>query len=227
MWFQAMKRDTQSLNRISPNTNWRLIRSVCLPTLCLLGSHWFVACNRTQDNPLPLDGANATDSKNAPVQGPLKKIPQLQITSFIPPDIPNPGYVGPQACATCHRERVEECMPTSHFRTCRVPDVRSLPRGFQEGQGSFRRNGDSVEFQTFMRGNNLVQATLETTFNGTRRVESSIDLLYGANPISDEVYLSWRPDDSMWELPVAWVYANDCWGASGFDRDSMAIELAS
>ncbi len=24
----------------------------------------------------------------------------------------------------------------------------------------------------------------------------------------------------MWELPVAWVYANDCWGASGFDRNS-------
>ncbi len=194
--------------------------SAWLLILCLLGSPWFVACNRTPAKPVQTSGATSTAPSDSARQEPSRKGSPLQITQFVPPNIPNPGYVGPQACSECHRERVEECMPTSHFRTCRVPDVDSLARGFEKGLGSFRREGDPVEFQTFVRGNKLVQATIEPSANGTRRLESSIDLIYGANPISDEVYLSWRPDESMWELPVAWVYAKDCWGASGFDRDA-------
>ena len=218
MCFQATKSNAPSLNRHSTNSKWLLNRSAWLWILCLLGSHLFAACNRTPAKPPQSSGTSSTATANATRQEPSRNVPPLQITQFVPPAIPNPGYVGPQACSECHRERVEECMPTSHFRTCRAPDLESLPRGFEKGMGSFRRNGDPVEFQTFTRGNKLVQTTIEPSFNGTRRLESSIDLIYGANPISDEVYLSWRPDDSMWELPVAWVYANDCWGASGFDR---------
>ena len=217
MWYPLTLESSPSSNRI---------RHSLIPVMfvCL-----FVAsCNRETDpptKPLAPNGAvaSATAQPRSTAQpaAAQSKAPPLPISSYVPPHIPNPGYVGPLACAECHKDRVAECMPTSHFRTCRPPDMSSLPRGFLPENASFKRSNDPVEFETLKRGNELVQATIEPFANGKRRIESSIDLIYGANPISDEVYLSWRPDDSMWELPIAWVYATDCWGASGFDRDAV------
>src|SRR5437870_3306147 len=39
----------------------------------------------------------------------------------VEPAAPDPGYLGPQACAPCHAARVAEFRATSHFRACRVP----------------------------------------------------------------------------------------------------------
>ena len=211
MWYQVRLEISRLLNRFR-------LSPVCLSLVVLL----FSACNPASKPTAQQPQSNNTKSpKNETTPATPSKVPPLQIESFVPPHIPNPGYVGPLACAECHKDRVAECLPTSHFRTCRPPDLSSLPRGFLPENGRFKRDSDPVEFETQKRGQELVQATIEPFGNGTRRIESSIDLIYGANPISDEVYLSWRPDDSMWELPIAWVYATDCWGASGFDRDAV------
>ena len=211
MWYQVRLEISRLLNRFR-------LSPVCLSLVVLL----FSACNPASKPSAQQPQSNNTKpSANESTPAAPSKVPPLQIESFVPPHIPNPGYVGPLACAECHKDRVAECLPTSHFRTCRPPDLSSLPRGFLPENGRFKRDSDPVEFETQKRGQELVQATIEPFGNGTRRIESSIDLIYGANPISDEVYLSWRPDDSMWELPIAWVYATDCWGASGFDRDAV------
>ncbi len=217
MWFQATLESSRLLNRC--HRSHRCHRSpVCLIMVFL----FFSACNpATKPSAQQPQSNNTKSPTTATTPSAQSKAPPLPIASFIPPRIPNPGYVGPLACAECHKDRVAECLPTSHFRTCRPPDMSSLPRGFLPENGRFKRDSDPVEFETQKRGQELVQATIEPFGNGTRRIESSIDLIYGANPISDEVYLSWRPDDSMWELPIAWVYATDCWGASGFDRDAV------
>ncbi len=211
MWFQATLESSRLLNRCCRSP-------VCLIMVVL----FFSACNQATKPITPPPQSNSTKSPTTEnAQSAPSKVPALQIISYVPPNIPNPGYVGPLACAECHKDRVAECLPTSHFRTCRPPDLSSLPRGFLPENGRFKRDSDPVEFETQKRDSKLVQATIEPFGNGTRRIESSIDLIYGSNPISDEVYLSWRPDDSMWELPIAWVYATDCWGASGFDRDAV------
>ncbi len=211
MWYQMTTEILRLSNRFRPSVN-------CLIVLF----SFFSACNQASKPSTSQPPSKNTNSPStAAVPAVQSKAPPLQIASYVPPSIPNPGYVGPLACAECHKDRVAECLPTSHFRTCRSPDVSSLPRGFLPENGRFNRSGDEVEFETLKRGKDLVQATLEPFTNGTRRIESSIDLIYGANPISDEVYLSWRRDGSMWELPIAWVYATDCWGASGFDRDAV------
>src|SRR5436190_1560115 len=54
------------------------------------------------------------------------------------PTVPqNPGYLGPQACADCHRARVTEFMETRHFLACREPRPGTMPSGFEPGHGSF------------------------------------------------------------------------------------------
>ncbi len=130
------------------------------------------------------------------------------------------GYLGPESCRECHRERLEECLPTSHFNTCRKPTEERLPRGFAEGANQFQLPGTEVRFEMSRRGEKVLQAAVRNHSGTESRVESTIDLILGAGKSSDEVYLSWHADNTMWELPVAWVYANDCWGASGFDRNS-------
>src|SRR5438132_88936 len=54
--------------------------------------------------------------------------PQLPETALALPDeeldepvVRNPGYVGPEACAACHAERVAEFKATRHYHACRAP----------------------------------------------------------------------------------------------------------
>lgn len=187
--------------------------------LCGLLGIILPACNRTAEPTAQSHSTKAADNQAArSLVEPPVQVPVLAVTKYVEPPVPNAGYVGAQACAACHRDRVEECLPSSHFRTCRPPDNATLPSGFQPGEGKFKRPGEEFEFETTLRGDKPVQIVKEHTPEGPRSVESTIDLILGANTVSDEVYLSWHADDSMWELPIAWVYAQDCWGASGFDR---------
>jgi tetratricopeptide (TPR) repeat protein len=107
---------------------------------------------------------------------------------------------------------------TSHFKTCRVPTAERMPQAFVSENVAERRlalPGAAVEFEMNHRDGKYFQKTIQP---GTlRSTESTIDLVYGAKSSSDEVYLSWHADDSLWELPVAWIYANNCWGAAGFE----------
>lgn len=182
---------------------------------CVMLSTLFSACTRSANTQ---GGPKAKELAGNDVATSSQQVPALVIKNYTDPYVANPGYVGPMACTPCHHDRVTACLPSSHFQTCRPPTVSKLPRGFDPGQGKFQRPGEKTSFETKRDGNRFVQIASETTAGSTRTVESTIDLILGAKAVSDEVYLSWRADNSMWELPIAWVYANDSWGASGFDR---------
>jgi tetratricopeptide (TPR) repeat protein len=170
----------------------------------------------------PKNTSNPTGSKQTAVPGPLQELQSVgfNVEPFQVPRVENPGYLGPESCAECHKERLEECLGTSHFKTCRQPDPATMPRGFKGGSNSFALPYTEVRFEMSQRDGKYYQAAINKSALGDLKTESTIDLILGAGKSSDEVYLSWHPDDTMWELPVAWVYANDCWGASGFDRNS-------
>src|SRR5205807_2751540 len=61
--------------------------------------------------------------------------------------VANPGYVGMQACAACHAERVAEFETTNHARTFRVPEARAMPAGFEPGRGTFVTRDPSLRFE--------------------------------------------------------------------------------
>jgi len=177
--------------------------------LVLLTLSFFVGCREP-----------STQSAKKQPKGPeLSAVKQLEIKAFQMPRNENPGYVGPQACGECHQERLEECLSTSHFKTCRVPDPQSMPKGFAEG-ATFELPNTNSRFEMSQSDGRYFQAAVDKSSPNASRTVSTIDLILGAGKSSDEVYLSWHVDDTLWELPVAWVYAYDCWGASGFDRNS-------
>lgn len=129
-------------------------------------------------------------------------------------------YVGSQACVECHAERVAEYQTTNHFRTCRVPDPKSMTAILATAGGIFRTRNPDLHFETYREGNQLFQAAVRKTPTAETRTVSRVDLVLGAGN-SDEVYLAWHDDGYMFELPVAWIESEKQWGAAAWWRGSQ------
>lgn len=127
----------------------------------------------------------------------------------------NPGYLGPQACASCHADRVAEFQQTNHFLACRPPNAKSMPAGFTSGSGTFLSRDPALRFEMQQMNDEFVQTAIHSLPTGEQRTTSRIDLVFGAAP-NDEIYFSWH-GDRLNELPIAWLHPQNQWGASLFD----------
>jgi tetratricopeptide (TPR) repeat protein len=128
---------------------------------------------------------------------------------------PNPGYLGPQACAACHARRVAEFQTTSHFRACRPARVGEMPPGFDPGRGNYATRDPAVRFEMTRTGDEFLLTALRPKPTGEERTSSRIDLVYGAAR-ADEVFFSWR-GEGLYELPVVWLHPLDRWGNSSIN----------
>ncbi len=138
-----------------------------------------------------------------------------QDADFDEPAAPDPGYVGPQACAACHAERVAEFQATRHFRACRLPEAGAMPPGFAPGQGTYASRYPGLRFEMTQAGGDFVQTAIHTTPTGEQRTTARIDLVYGAGT-ADEIYFTWH-DDRLYELPMAWLHPLSRWGEQPFN----------
>jgi tetratricopeptide (TPR) repeat protein len=132
------------------------------------------------------------------------------------PSAPDPGYLGPQACAACHPRRVAEFQTTPHLRACRRPQDGPMPPGFAPGRGTHVPPVPGLRFEMTQTGGEFFQTTVRSTPAGEQRTTTRIDLVYGANK-ADEVFFTWR-DDRLYELPVVWLHPFDRWGNTSLDR---------
>lgn len=129
----------------------------------------------------------------------------------------NPGYVGMQACAACHAERVAEFRSTRHCLACCPPQAATMAAAFGSQDAVFTAREPSLRFEMTRSGEKFFQTAIQKTPQGERRTVSQIDLVYGAGAGSDEVYLTWN-GDRLYELPVVWLPHQQTWGASYYDR---------
>ncbi|MBL8817665.1 MAG: tetratricopeptide repeat protein [Planctomyces sp.] len=127
----------------------------------------------------------------------------------------NPGYVGPGQCARCHKERVKEFLLTNHARTCRVPLRDEMPAAVFDGRNTYQTRIDGTKIAIEWDNDHLYQATIRDTAIGRLKQKTRIDLILGAGT-ADDVYLAWHDNGQMFELPVAWLWPFDQWGASHF-----------
>ena len=128
----------------------------------------------------------------------------------------NPGYVGLQACAACHAERVAEFQRTSHFRTCRRPDPVTMAAAFTSGDSTYETRDPELRFEMSRVGDEFFQTAIRSTPVGDLNSTARIDLIYGAGT-ADEVLLSWKDTGELSELPVAWLTTREEWGVTHFD----------
>ncbi len=130
--------------------------------------------------------------------------------------VSNPGYLGPQACAECHAERVAEFQGTRHFLANCVPSSGILPAGFLPGRGEFQVPGSSLRFEMTASEGRFLQTATRESIPPTPPTAAEIAFIYGAAGGSDEVYFTWH-DGRLHELPMVWLSPLDSWGAGPFD----------
>jgi tetratricopeptide (TPR) repeat protein len=134
------------------------------------------------------------------------------------PVAPNPGYLGPAACAACHQDRVAEFAKTTHYRACRPPRIGEVPAGFGPGQGEYRARNPALRFVTTESGGRFTQTAIRATAASDERSEAQIDLLYG-NGFGDQIYFTFQ-GDRLFELPVGWLFPMNRWAEKPFDPQS-------
>lgn len=128
------------------------------------------------------------------------------------------GYLGPQACFACHAERVKEFGATRHFLACVVPSVGNMPEGFQPGRGSSHPRESPVRFEMTEANGKYLQTAIRNSPRGEQRVDATVDLVFGSQAKTDEVYFTWRGNEIS-ELPMSWLHPSREWATAGFDRE--------
>ncbi|MCX7421179.1 MAG: tetratricopeptide repeat protein [Planctomycetia bacterium] len=152
----------------------------------------------------------------------LKSAASTAIDWFDQDDLPRKpivrpaSYVGPQACVSCHAERVSEFKTTRHFLACVLPQPDKMPSGFEPGKGTYQTRDPSLRFEMSRQGETFVQTAVRTTADGEQRSTAPIGLMYGYRAGSDEVYFNWH-DNRLYELPMVWLHQQNQWGTSSFD----------
>lgn len=202
----------------SPRRTWWLwlVLGVALPVASLGGWYAWSQSQRTA----ALDAAPLA----TPLARPPVDLESIATTSFAWDRVPSrseAGYVGSQVCAECHAGIAESFAQTNHSRACRFPQPEEMPEGFEPGQGKLTPSfPPGLTFEMKKAGDDYVQQTTRATPAGTQQHTARIDLIYGAGGSADDVFLSWRDDGFLVELPMVWLYSMNCWGASHFDPNS-------
>ncbi|MFL5241723.1 MAG: tetratricopeptide repeat protein [Gemmataceae bacterium] len=133
---------------------------------------------------------------------------------FAVPAVTNPGYVGAQACAACHAQRVADFKTTPHYRACRLPEAATMPSGFAPGHGSYATRNPGLRFEMTKSGDDFLQTAIHPTAHGEERTTARIALAYGTGN-ADEIYFTWH-GDRLYELPMAWINPLKRWGEQPF-----------
>jgi tetratricopeptide (TPR) repeat protein len=139
-----------------------------------------------------------------------------QNVDFDEPAAPDPGYLGPQACAACHAQRVAEFQATRHFQACRLPQAETMPPGFAPERGSYVTRDPALHFEMTRAGGDFVQTAIRATPAGEQRMSTPIALVYGSAGTADEIYFTWH-GDKLYELPMAWLHPLNRWGEQPFN----------
>ncbi|MFN0017151.1 MAG: tetratricopeptide repeat protein [Pirellulaceae bacterium] len=129
------------------------------------------------------------------------------------------GYLGIQACETCHTQRVKEFKGTRHYLACMPPDPTQMPAEFKSGLGKLTTADPNLRFEMVKDGDEYIQKTIRTIpGTGPQETKSVIALVYGQGGTADQVYFGWR-DNRLFEFPVARLLPQNEWGSAKIDRN--------
>lgn len=166
----------------------------------------------SSDSALPDNSAPKTPAPN-------NQPPLAFLSSYKSPLIStNPGFVGPDACRECHQENHSGASQSNHFRACRIVQPNDMPDGFAGETAALSPQNTNIQFKMRRDGDSFWMDTYEVKDSTASPVaQSRLDLVLGSGGKFDDVFLSWKDDGSMFELPMAWLYPSHQWATSHFD----------
>jgi len=149
--------------------------------------------------------------------------PEVTSLKYLAPQIESverPPYIGPDACAECHRNIHGTFVKTKHPRTLREVKVADMPATILEPHNAFQMKDGRVRFEMLKQQDRFFQSATEQLPQGVRETRSTVDLVLGAGGVADDVFLTWNSEGWMRELPLAWLYPTQESACSHFDPNS-------
>jgi tetratricopeptide (TPR) repeat protein len=131
-------------------------------------------------------------------------------------NVVNPGYVGIEACATCHTQRAATFKTTRHYLAC-LPASGVAAPGFEPGRGGYDIRGPGLHFEMTRTADGCLATSVQAAPKGDKRTTYQVALVYGSANRRDEMYFAWQ-DDQLVHLPAAWLYPQNRWGNAAETR---------
>lgn len=127
------------------------------------------------------------------------------------------GFVGPQACAECHRGRYEGFVETSHYHSSQVATADTVMGTFETPSNQVATRVRQLGYRMDTRPDGLYQTVV---VDGRDAHAERMDIVVGSGKIGQS-YLYWR-DDELFQLPISYLTTPDSWMNSPGYPDGMA-----
>lgn len=117
----------------------------------------------------------------------------------------NPGFLGADACASCHQDKYDSFVQTAHYRTSRRATLESVSGSFESGANEMRTSDPDVHFEMVRRGDDLFQRA--SFFDW--QFEVPLQLIMGSSKMA-ETYLYWH-GDALYQHNCTYFTEPDRW----------------
>lgn len=101
----------------------------------------------------------------------------------------NPGFVGPEQCQECHREKYQSFLATAHYKTARPVNESTIDGSFAPGSNAFQTSDPNMSFEMIHRGDEFLQRVhfFDWSF------EVPMEIIMGSSKMA-QTYLYWHKD---------------------------------
>lgn len=123
----------------------------------------------------------------------------------VTPSHDNPGFVGPEKCQECHREKYQSFVATGHYKTSRPVNGSTIDGSFDPGSNKFRTSDPNVSFEMIRRGEEFLQRV--HFFNWS--CEVPMEIIVGSSKMA-QTYLYWHKD-GLYQLNVTHITDGNQW----------------
>src|SRR5580698_8044970 len=155
-------------------------------------------------------------------QDPAPKVEPARSTQSTVAKNPNAkaGFVGDEACRSCHQHKVETYYRTAHRLTSQTADKNSVVVGFDEGANILKTSNPNLFFRMDENEKGFFETAVWGTPPDTWSRTERLDLVIGSGG-KGQSYLFWNEDD-LFQLPLGYSTILSQWiNAPGY-RDGIA-----
>ena len=129
----------------------------------------------------------------------------------------NPGFLGADACQSCHQDRHASFVHTAHHRTSAAASRASIAGSFEPGENVLKTDSQGLWFKMVERDQRLFQ---QVSFYGWK-CDVPFDVVTGSSKLGQS-YLYWH-DDGLYQMNVSYITGTDDWVNSPGYPDGQAI----
>ena len=130
------------------------------------------------------------------------------------------GYVGPRACAECHRENFEGFMQTSHAKTSALPSRETILGSFQPGENVLQPASPNLSFEMIERDGQFYQRLILEAHGGPEGGDFPFHIVTGSGKIG-QTYLYFQ-NEHLYQMHVSYLSSTNAWMNSPGYVDGIA-----